>query len=299
VQTPVQVQFHALSGATIDGNVIKGVSVITVGEAKGHDFYIDPKTLETYLSAASARPNGVRVKVEHESGFESIAGALRDFRIDGDSLRADLHLLTEYEDFSRIVEMAKTMPEEIGLSASGLVHVDKIGGNSCVRCDELHSVDLVDRPAANPNGLFKEGVDSPAKGMAEKFDSFVAGLKNLVGVSENADLKAATDKVTDLSAKIVTFEADLKAANEKATKLEADLKAAQKEVSELPAKVELAASEKAKQIMASLGQPPVISTPTVTPAAPVAPDLSKLSPRERVIAAFKAQTAQKANLIAK
>lgn len=266
VQTPFC--FNSIAGSTVSDGIIRGVSVITEGEAKGHDTFIDAETLLSVKACAETHADGVQVKSNHGTGFESIVGTLRNFRIQGAKLLADLHLLKTHEAFSRILEIAETMPASVGLSISFSGITEEVDGEKYVRCLELYSVDLVDRPAANPSGLFSSVVDSSPKGMAEKFDSFVAGLKGLVGMAENTDLAAAQKSVTELTAKVATFEVDLKAANDKATKFETDWKAAQAEVAALPAKIEAEGSKKAQSILAALGHPPIPSVPSTNPADP-------------------------------
>jgi hypothetical protein len=299
VQTPIS--FQSIAGATVGDGVLSGVSVITEGVAKGHGVYIDAQTLLEVKACAETHPDGVQVKIDHGTGFSSIVGVLKNFRIEGPKLLADLHLLKTHEEFETIVEIARAMPGSVGLSISFSGGVEDIDGKNYARCVELYSVDFVDRPAANPSGLYRS-VDSPPEGMAnDKSESFFAGLKQWIGVTESADLSAAQKQVTELSIKVVTFEADLKSATEKATKLEADLKAKTDELAKLPELIKAEGSKEAQRIMASLGQPPVTSTPASAPAVPPKEDTSKLSPHERVIAHFKAQTAAKAtaNLIAK
>lgn len=270
MQTPIS--FNAISGSVIKDGVIVGVSVITEGEAKGHGVRIDHATLLSVKVCADSHPDGVKVKSEHGTDFGSIVGVLRNFRISGQKLLADLHLLKTHQDFARIVEMAETMPGEVGLSISFSGIEEEIGGEMFARCLELYSVDLVDRPAANPDGLFR-AVDSSQKGMDEKSTSFFAGLKKWLGETENAELSASQKQVTELSARVVAFESDLKARDEQIQKLSADIKAKDeaiaakdKALSEFDAKVETAAAAKAQQIMSAVGQPPVIQKPAENPA---------------------------------
>lgn len=294
--------FSAIAGGAIKDGVILGVSVITIGEAKGHGVYIDQKSLESYLSAAINRQGGVPVKMDHGTGFYHIVGKLENFRVDGDSLRADLHLLKSHEQFERIVEMAETMADSFGLSVSSVANSEKIDGKEYLRCEELNSVDLVDRPAANPNGLFRESVDSRAKDIMADANTLLSRIRSVFVETENADLVSAKTeltttaaKVTELSAKITALEASVSTKDEEIK----TLKAAQ---GEFDKKVDLAASAKADQILAAVGQTkPIPSTPAASPAAAPKADLSKLPPRERVIAAFTAQTAAKAtaNLVTK
>jgi hypothetical protein len=137
-----------------DNGIIHGVSVITVGEALGHDVWIDEKTLRQVKNTASTYAGGLKVKMNHYSGVESIAGVLRNFKVDGKQLRADLHLLKSTDEYDKIIEMAETMPESFGLSIVFDNEPETIEKVQYARCKEIYSADLVDNPAANPSGLF-------------------------------------------------------------------------------------------------------------------------------------------------
>jgi len=139
---------------------IKNVSVITVGEARGHGMQIDEKTLLQVKAAAETYAGGLKVKTDHYSGFNEIVGALKNFTIDGDQLRADLFLLKNHDATARIIEMAELMPDTFGLSISFSGDHEESGETVFARCSEIYSADLVDAPAANPTGLFSAKVDS-------------------------------------------------------------------------------------------------------------------------------------------
>ena len=102
--------FTALSG-TIDkeNGIIGGVSVVTMGVAEGHDMKIDATTL-SQVKAAADQHASLQVKIDHWSGFEGIVGTLQNFSIEGDRLRADLHLLDNHPARARVLEMAEKMP---------------------------------------------------------------------------------------------------------------------------------------------------------------------------------------------
>jgi hypothetical protein len=162
--------FAVLSG-TIDAQAatITDVSVITVGEAKGHGMLIDAQTLVEVKAAAETYAGGLKVKTDHYTGFNEIVGTLKNFRIDGDQLRADLYLLKNHDATARILEMAELMPDTFGLSISFTGEHEESGDDLVfARCTEIYSADLVDAPAANPTGLFSAKVDSGKKDMDEK-----------------------------------------------------------------------------------------------------------------------------------
>lgn len=146
--------FSAITG-TVDAHlgIITNVSVATVGEARGHGVRIDPTTLQQ-IQAAAENSESVQVKVDHWSGFDGIVGNLRQFRIDGNHLRADLHLLENHPARDRILEMAEKMPGNFGLSIAYMGDSEEKDGVAFARITELLAVDLVDAPAANPDGLF-------------------------------------------------------------------------------------------------------------------------------------------------
>jgi hypothetical protein len=148
---------------------ISDVSVITVGEAKGHGLQIDAQTLVEVKAAAETYAGGLKVKTDHYTGFNEIVGTLKNFRIDGDQLRADLFLLKNHDATARILEMAELMPDTFGLSISFTgEHEESDNDIVFARCTEIYSADLVDAPAANPTGLFSVKVDSEKKAMDEK-----------------------------------------------------------------------------------------------------------------------------------
>jgi Skp family chaperone for outer membrane proteins len=128
----------------------------------------------------------------------------------------------------------------------------------------LFSVDLVDRPAANPSGLFQD-VDSSANGMAEitaqektflqKLHAFFSTPAEPVNFEVRsreleAQLTAANTKLTEFAA-LQAKVSELEAAK---AKMETEFAA---KVADFDAKVEKAAGEKSTAIMASLGVPAV------------------------------------------
>jgi hypothetical protein len=196
----------AVLNGTIDAQnaIIAGVSVITVGEAKGHGMLIDEQTLMQVKAAAETYMGGLKVKTDHYTGFNEIVGALKNFVIDGDQLRADLYLLKNHEATARILEMAELMPDTFGLSISFSGEHQETDDTVFARCSEIYSADLVDTPAANPSGLFSAKVDSMKKAMDEKqfAEALAAALSPI-----NDKLSAFEAFMADATTKFAALEA--------------------------------------------------------------------------------------------
>jgi hypothetical protein len=209
--------FAAATGSRVDreSGILRGVSVITEGEAKGHGMIVDSVTLEQVKACAETYVDGLRVKMDHATGIDAMVGVLRDFQIDGIQLRADLHLIKSHEDFEKILEMAENMPGSFGLSISfsgesedvevPYDDTEKVEPNSgelppsvggsveivrAARCMEIYSADLVDQPAANPSGLFQamsEPETAPEEVPAEVEETKVEEVTESQPIEEKAD----------------------------------------------------------------------------------------------------------------
>ncbi len=205
--------------------VISGVSVITEGQADTHNLWIDGVTISQIRDAAIKFSSGVKVRMNHpkkgeDAAVQSTAGTLKNFRVDGNQLRADLHLLKSDPHFSKIIEMAEKMPEDFGLSISVPPTMEKIGEKIFLRTNDIYAVDLVDAPAANPSGLFSKqpntvmiqldktelcktlGLDPAKATEAEIQTAYLSRLK----APEAVDLTAVNAKIAELSQKLPTVD---------------------------------------------------------------------------------------------
>jgi hypothetical protein len=163
-----------------------GISVATVGPALGHQMYVDDVTL---LQAEQAGLAGspVKVFVDHDESIDSLIGFLSGFRIEEDQLRADLELLSAHPQADFYAEILTKAPGRVGFSMTFSGQPEEVGDQRLARVESLVSVDLVSRPAANPDGVFKAGkepaVDTAPVGMDEanapqQFDA-KAAIENL------------------------------------------------------------------------------------------------------------------------
>lgn len=137
--------------------IIHDVSVITVGPAKGHGIMVDAETLKQVKTCAERYSGGLKVKMDHAGNAGDIVGVLRYFRIQGDQLRADLHLLKTSKHRDYLLEVAEKIPASFGLSIAFSGPSEERNGTKFARCSEIYSADVVAEPAANPNGLFATG----------------------------------------------------------------------------------------------------------------------------------------------
>jgi hypothetical protein len=153
-----------LSGSRVDREkgIIKSVSLIALGEARGHDKSVDGKTLETVVKCAKEYKEGLRVRFNPKT-FSHGAGGLAGFipvdtitvNKDGDKAIGDLHVYNSMpaEDKEYLYEIVERTPNNIGLSIEFSGDDETIDGNNFARCSEIFAATIVDLPAAN-RGFF-------------------------------------------------------------------------------------------------------------------------------------------------
>jgi len=132
-----------------DSTVIPNVYILSQGEARGHDLFIDKTSIEKAYELMSKAPNGVKVKMNHGSGLDAVLGFARNPRIEGDKLLADLHLLKSSPHYGLVKEMANEAPDQFGVSLAFLNESETIGGKDYIRPQRIESADLVSSPASN------------------------------------------------------------------------------------------------------------------------------------------------------
>lgn len=210
--------FEAIDGRIDEeSGVIRGVSLITMGDAKGHGLIVDQKTLDQLKVSLDGTPNpGIKAKLNHRSGVEAVFGYINNFSIQGNKLKGDLNLLRNHKDYNQTMEQISTMPGQIGLSVAFQGDKESGGdGKIYARCKRIISVDLVADPAANPDGMFETKVDNNYYNMNEpevsenkveellhSINERLAGLEGFQGDLEEAiadqfsddDYEAASDE---------------------------------------------------------------------------------------------------------
>ena len=247
-----------------------GVSILEVGEAKGHDLFVDKTSLETALKLMGSAKNGVKVKMNHGSGLDAVVGFARNPRIEGNKLVADLRLLRNSPHYGLIKEMASEAPDQFGVSLAFVNESETIDGKDYIRPQSIASADLVSSPAAT-NGLFEEMVK-----FMEKL-GYVSGGGTIPAVVKEAVEEAPLDKkdktnmddqymkdIEDIKVRLGAIEAAMKPKDEKMAEAPMD------EVKE-EAKVEVEPSEDKKEemsevvkkVLTEFGIKPIPASPSI------------------------------------
>lgn len=192
-----------------DNRVIRGYAVATHGEALGHGFWLDFPFLNSIVVAGNNAPNGVKSRFTHPSmsndGLGKALGRAKNFRMEGDKVLADLHLLEaasnspEGDLAEYIMELATEDPEMFGSSIvferDITAEEDFHGGNMSddgefmspdkdnkknmphVRMKRFRASDFVDSPAANPGGMFGEEYTDELLSWADNIVPYIFGLE--------------------------------------------------------------------------------------------------------------------------
>ncbi|WP_447983790.1 hypothetical protein [Nitrospira sp. Nam74] len=187
-RTPVIV---ALRSATVDETkgALYGYAVATKGEAKGHNMLLDDEFLDALVVAGNLKEAGIKSRFDHpnasSTSMGSFLGRSRNFRRDGDVVRADLHLseVAKHSPQGNLhaytLKMAREEPEMFGasivFSGTAIYQKDDEGKEMydaprLARLERFLAADVVDDPAANPAGMFSAG---PHESLAEKITEFL------------------------------------------------------------------------------------------------------------------------------
>lgn len=195
---------------SVEGDVIQGCSIVTVGEALGHGVQLDASFVKDCYEQATKLKMGLKSRFGHPSmcneALGTYLGRFKNFSLseDGTQLFGDLHIAASshkspHGDIGAYVtQLAKDDPEAFGTSIvfgiGGLYALDEDGkpydveegydGDELpfVKLGKLYDCDFVDEPAANPNGLFSA---TSVAGTLNQFFSKHPEVKALLEKNEN------------------------------------------------------------------------------------------------------------------
>lgn len=213
----------SLGGAKIDpqNRTIRQVSLISLGEAKGHDVFVDQKTLSQVFDRLTEYGT-LKVKADHGSGVLSTIGYVDSFEMGDGKVLGDLHVYEAEPEAPRIFEIARKNPSHLGMSLEFEGEDQKKDGKMFARCDDISAVALVSDPAANKSLFAKDSNNVDTKGKSYKNISMAT--KKLDNTPEgSADNEDQTD-MQKLMKRFDDFDARMKKMEEGATNKEDDAK---------------------------------------------------------------------------
>lgn len=203
----LQFKTHTPQGEDIDleNGIIKGVSLISTPEAKGHNLKIDAQTIQSFFEAVAGKSIKAYYRHDPENDALSTIGLWEDFEIieDGEytKLKANFKALDAWRknneaDFMALFELAQKAPEAFGVSAEFLAKQIQYGaegeelewdgetdGDVFARAVEVNAFSIVAQPSANPTGLFSKPTES-TKVLVEK-NQELAEQKNELALDLN------------------------------------------------------------------------------------------------------------------
>jgi len=254
-----------------------GVSILEVGEAKGHDLFVDKTSLETALKLMESAKNGTKAKMNHGSGLEAVVGFLRNPRIEGDKLVADLRLLRNSPHYGLIKEMASEAPDQFGVSLAFVNESETIDGKDYIRPQSIASADLVSSPAAT-NGLFEEMVKFMAKlGYVSGGDTIKGTIPQAVVEDAPLDKKDKTNMennymkdIEDIKVRLAAIEDSMKPKDEMKKEEMASDKPSETPAPEISVEVEPSEDKKdeemsavVKKVLTEFGIKPIPASPSI------------------------------------
>jgi hypothetical protein len=272
-QQRAAVAYSTYRDEELEETELGGVSILEVGEAKGHDLFVDKVSLQTALNLMGKAKNGVKVKMNHGSGLDAVVGFARNPRIEGDRLVADLRLLRNSPHYGLIKEMASEAPDQFGVSLAFVNESETINGKDYIRPQSIASADLVSSPAAT-NGLFEEMVK-----FMEKL-GYVQGGKTIPAVAKETVEESPLDKKDKTNMENTDYKKDMDeikvrlAALEEAMKPKEEMKkeemaseapkiVIEKEDEEEKEETKEEMSEVVKKVLTEFGIKPIPASPSI------------------------------------
>jgi hypothetical protein len=159
--------------------IIFGANLMQEGDLNDdRDWTVDNGTLSNALQLMQRGNNGAKARFTHPNmsadGMGSYLGRWKNPRIDGETLRADLHLADSAfkspngDLGSYVMDMAEEDPEAFGISLATRVNREEMEklklekqsadenwkGRTPLRFRAVHAADVVDEPAATRGGFF-------------------------------------------------------------------------------------------------------------------------------------------------
>ena len=159
-----------------ENGIIKNVLVVSEGEAKGHNLFLNQEFLDKTALLGNENTKGIKARFGHpnmcSTALGTYIGRYKNFQKQGSNVIADLYLDKSAKIspngnlYDYILELAATNPDMFGSSIAFKCGktttlsvkdpaTNEILPRNYATIELLHAVDLVDEPAAT-NGLFAQ-----------------------------------------------------------------------------------------------------------------------------------------------
>lgn len=222
-----------------EAGTIKGVSLISTPEAKGHNVKIDQASIESFFKVVEGKT--IKAYYTHSPSNEALdsIGLWENFEVKQDSehtkLVADFVALEAWKehnkkDYDSLFELAEKAPEAFGVSAEfqgEYIYYDDEGNETklnedddkeaYIRASQVSAFSIVASPSANPTGLFASNETS--KALSKELTS-LSEEKNEMAL----ELEATKDNLKILSERIETLNKELEEKDGQKEKLEEEIK---------------------------------------------------------------------------
>ena len=180
-------QYEAIGGVDNDRGILRGISVVTEGEAKGHGVWLDRDFVLETVRQGNDSKSGIKARFGHptmsSTALGSFVGRFKGFRAEERSgslsAVADLYLSNSAKDtpggnlYDYVINLANEDPKAFGTSIVFEPADDFKKEDSPEKVfatmSALRAADLVDDPAANPDGLFSSWANATWAGQVSEF----------------------------------------------------------------------------------------------------------------------------------
>ena len=210
-----------------ENKIIRGFAVMTKGFVKdSRGWEIDDATLKQVVDSGNAAQSGIKSRFGHPNmsgeAFGTMVGRAKNFRIDGNVARADLHIsdaafTSPNGDLGTyVMDMAEKEPDMFGssivLGEAGFEYRKNSDGSKkqdpkgqdlppLLRVKSITAADIVDSPAANEGMFGRRFINSSLTLSVEATEFLNKFLQDPAAVQKAQDFLARYGRSRDLSNK--------------------------------------------------------------------------------------------------
>ena len=163
-----------------ENNIIYGAALLKIGKVRDkRGWLVSRTTLDQVIRFANQQPEGIKARYDHpsegRSSLSTFLGVWKNFRIEGDMVRADLHIAqsafkTPLGDLaSYVLDRVEESPDSLGVSIVAPFAADFDGRE--LSFSGVNAYDIVDSPAGTDGGMF--AVQEPVRLSKEQRQRYI------------------------------------------------------------------------------------------------------------------------------